>query len=467
MSDFGTVGQGGLPDQPPRPVLAALPAVPPPLPTMGPALTAGPFHQPPVFFRTEDPKPAGEPQWVMWGMFAFIALMIGAGLIAVVATRAGPSRAAARVTPAPTPAWKTGPVVAPPAVRPNPTARVAPAVPAPVVPTPVAPARVRKPPVAVTNFPLVALPNVNEADLQLKKLWQNGQTVGATVRTMRTLKTLRGPDAMVTPIQVELGCAMAQAVEFIQGVPLLIPTAVVDSVELTDPNPGANDGAGPGAVKAVIVVDMYFAGEGADAAVPFAPAADVTGTLIDAANALPARMRFTRVAVNVAGATAATQSALRTMLTLEGLAPGDMEVADYMVRLNRSGRFRDVNLVSTDASEVDGQVYRKFILQMQGKGSGAPRPAAGEATDLFRPARPTTPPKPPAPPELPPGEAQRRVEQLELESVVTGKQPACVINGRLYRVGHVVNGLTIERITAEGVVVRAGGQRFEVKPRRP
>ena len=59
------------------------------------------------------------------------------------------------------------------------------------------------------------------------------------------------------------------------------------------------------------------------------------------------------------------------------------------------------------------------------------------------------------------------MEQLELESVVTGKQPACVINGRLYRVGHVVNGLTIERITAESVVVRAGGQRFEVKPRRP
>jgi len=72
-------------------------------------------------------------------------------------------------------------------------------------------------------------------------------------------------------------------------------------------------------------------------------------------------------------------------------------------------------------------------------------------------------PKPPAPPELSPAEAQRRLGQLGLESVTLDRSPACVINGRLYRTGHVVNGLTIEQITADGIVVRGGGQRFELK----
>ena len=148
---------------------------------------------------------------------------------------------------------------------------------APVVPAPVAPARVRKPTAGAANFPLVALPNVDEADPQLKKLWQGGQAAGATVRTMRTMKSLIGLDAVVTPIQMELACTLPQAMDFIRGVPGQVATAVVDSVELADADQRAIDGATSGAVKAVITVDLYFAGEGIGAGVPFAPAADVTG----------------------------------------------------------------------------------------------------------------------------------------------------------------------------------------------
>jgi hypothetical protein len=58
----------------------------------------------------------------------------------------------------------------------------------------------------------------------------------------------------------------------------------------------------------------------------------------------------------------------------------------------------------------------------------------------------------------------QNLEKLQLQSVLgSGDHPACVIDNRLYHEGDEIDDFTVERIETNGVVVRSGGYRFELK----
>jgi hypothetical protein len=55
------------------------------------------------------------------------------------------------------------------------------------------------------------------------------------------------------------------------------------------------------------------------------------------------------------------------------------------------------------------------------------------------------------------------VGNLRLTSIINGRVPTCMINGKAYRAGQQVEGFTIEQITPGAVVVRVGQFRFELQ----
>src|SRR4051812_46512896 len=202
---------------------------PPPLPAPQPI-----YSRPPAFMYVEDPKSSREPQWVMWGICGFIAVMILAGGVAFVALRLGPSRATARATP---PKWK-------------------PATPAPVVARPVVPARPspRVPPqrtAVAQSFPLVSLPADRQIDLSLKTLWQTAESNGVAVRTIRTLKSTRQADVADQPVQCEMSCTFPQAVVLLSKLGTALPAWVPETFELS-PTQG-------NALRVTMTSHMYFA----------------------------------------------------------------------------------------------------------------------------------------------------------------------------------------------------------------
>jgi len=58
--------------------------------------------------------------------------------------------------------------------------------------------------------------------------------------------------------------------------------------------------------------------------------------------------------------------------------------------------------------------------------------------------------------------AAAAVNNLRLTSIINGRVPTCMINGRAYRSGQKVEGFTIEQTPPGAVVVRVGQFRFEV-----
>jgi hypothetical protein len=59
--------------------------------------------------------------------------------------------------------------------------------------------------------------------------------------------------------------------------------------------------------------------------------------------------------------------------------------------------------------------------------------------------------------------AESAVGNLRLTSIINGRVPTCMINGKAYRAGQKVEGFTIEQITPGAVVLRVGNFRFEVQ----
>ncbi len=60
-----------------------------------------------------------------------------------------------------------------------------------------------------------------------------------------------------------------------------------------------------------------------------------------------------------------------------------------------------------------------------------------------------------------------KAQALKVQSIVYGDvNKMCMINSNPYREGETVEGLTIEKIRAESVIVRAAGYRFEIKMQR-
>lgn len=58
----------------------------------------------------------------------------------------------------------------------------------------------------------------------------------------------------------------------------------------------------------------------------------------------------------------------------------------------------------------------------------------------------------------------KAVQQLQLQSVMhSDKVQACMIDNTLFREGQSVNGFTIEKINPQGVIVKNGAYRFELR----
>ena len=65
-------------------------------------------------------------------------------------------------------------------------------------------------------------------------------------------------------------------------------------------------------------------------------------------------------------------------------------------------------------------------------------------------------------------EEERRVAidtvgKLQLQSLISGKNRACMINGGMYREGQQVDGCLVEKISADSVIVRCNNYRFALK----
>jgi hypothetical protein len=58
------------------------------------------------------------------------------------------------------------------------------------------------------------------------------------------------------------------------------------------------------------------------------------------------------------------------------------------------------------------------------------------------------------------------VKSIKLQSVVFGAQRAALINNKLVQEGGEIDGFTVEKITADSVIVRSGVYRFELKMKR-
>ncbi len=55
------------------------------------------------------------------------------------------------------------------------------------------------------------------------------------------------------------------------------------------------------------------------------------------------------------------------------------------------------------------------------------------------------------------------LEKIQVQSIVGGEHPSCLIDNRLYAEGEQIACFTIERIGADGVVLRDGAYRFQLK----
>lgn len=60
-----------------------------------------------------------------------------------------------------------------------------------------------------------------------------------------------------------------------------------------------------------------------------------------------------------------------------------------------------------------------------------------------------------------PGDKTREVSLL-VGGIILGKSPCAVVNERLVQAGDTIDGLTVERIEASAVVVRAGAHRLRL-----
>lgn len=62
--------------------------------------------------------------------------------------------------------------------------------------------------------------------------------------------------------------------------------------------------------------------------------------------------------------------------------------------------------------------------------------------------------------------ALKSVQDLQLQSVLSGSNRACMINNKMYKEGQEVSGFTVEKISTNTVIVRTGVFRFELKMQR-
>ena len=60
-------------------------------------------------------------------------------------------------------------------------------------------------------------------------------------------------------------------------------------------------------------------------------------------------------------------------------------------------------------------------------------------------------------------EIVKAVGTLQLQSIMSGKRPACMINNTLCTEGQAIGKFTVEKVNQASVIVKSGGYRFELK----
>ena len=111
-------------------------------------------------------------------------------------------------------------------------------------------------------------------------------------------------------------------------------------------------------------------------------------------------------------------------------------------------RFRQ----STAQSQIPLEMLRTNPFQME---VATKTPAASEENSASRRRR-----------EEERSAAIASVQSIKLQSVLFGAQRAALINNKLVQEGGEIEGFTVEKITADSVIVRTGIYRFELKMQR-
>ena len=62
--------------------------------------------------------------------------------------------------------------------------------------------------------------------------------------------------------------------------------------------------------------------------------------------------------------------------------------------------------------------------------------------------------------------ALQAVQDLKLQSVLFGNRRAAMLNNQMVAEGQTIEGFIVEKITADGVIVRMGVYRFELKMKK-
>jgi hypothetical protein len=367
------------------------------------------------------------------------------------------------VPPAPPrPAAKTDPFADLPPVRQRPARAAA------------KPPAAAKPAAAVR----VPLPATRDMDKELKQVWQAAEAAGVQVKSIKTLKTVRGPGYTTQPVQFTAAGRFEGVYAFLRTLHGSFPHVSVEQLDLSQ-NKAAPGGA-TAALPVGLTLHWHLTADQATGTATDVPApTDMSRLLFVVAQQLGRDMTLLGFSFRTSPSDRVQATPPLNVATVVGAARSDVDVARFLSQLNTSDGVRDVNLVSSDADTFAGQPVRRFTLQFATRpdaptaSKGAPATADAADRDPFRAAAPPTPAPASAAATAaataaanPPDGRQavlRAAQRLRLQAVMaTGPRKTCMINNVSYAEGGQVGQFTIDSIREGTVVVRSGRYRFEL-----
>lgn len=343
----------------------------------------------------------------------------------------------------------------------------------------------------------VQLPRADDLDQSIRLIRQLAETQGAKFRAGKTAAQVHEAEFSRQPVEVELAATFPQVVAYLQRLHESLPHVRPVTLELSqEPQPA--DAATP--LPAVLAFDCYFSA---------APAKSRSKSRLSASAVLPGQPELAPALAQVAKAAAHRVAVLKMSLatapapepppyveptvTLEALAADEEDVERFVALLGRADRIADVTLVSEADIEIAGRLLRKctvrFMITEAPEGAPVPLNAAvAPPQDVFRFARafhekaPLAPVKPPEParpagriglPAFDPADlvtseysiGLMEAKRLHLQSTLPGTK-ACIINGRLLRVGDRFDSFTVIDIGAGAATVRRGEHTYDITMRR-
>jgi hypothetical protein len=453
------------------------------------------YPPPPMPEEEESAGPGGN-EWLLWAIPVVAVVLVGAGAVAFLAARSGPSKARATASANAALARNVPPpsaYIPPPKVAVNPgatggtvTSRVAP--PRPSAPRPVT--------------PQVALPAEKELDATLRKMWQAAETNSLKTKQVRTLKSSREGALGVQPVELSMSGKYPDVVAFLVALQDSMPACVPVSLEMANAPKHVSDQ--PADVPLKMTVKLYFnsdyatpgddAGDADSGGFP-ARRPDVAAALADLGRMAGGRVALLSLSLKPEPSRPVSPGAQKITSpsgTLSGFAESDVDVARLLTQMSASPWFKDVNLITSEGAKLGERPLRRFqvefflreesVRRAPGAGSKSPQGIYRSVQDPFQlPASFDPAPKPnstiPSPPALSKAEegmgrlsgkaeATEAAKGLRVQTILAGSRKACMINNKLLKVGDQVDGFTVEDITAGSVIVRKGDFKFMIVPKQ-